>query len=43
MSAEHDTTRARAGEHVPAILDLPVGIAATGTRQETDSIGVGPL
>jgi fumarate hydratase, class II len=27
------------GDDRPAILDIPVGIAATGTRRETDSLG----
>jgi fumarate hydratase class II len=30
---------AAAGERTPVILDLPIGLTATGTRQETDSMG----
>ena len=28
-----------ASEQPPAVLDLPIGIAATGSRRETDSLG----
>jgi len=30
---------AAAGERAPMILDLPIGLTATGTRRETDSMG----
>jgi fumarate hydratase class II len=33
------TTRDHAGQHAPRILDLPIGLTATGTRRETDSMG----
>ena len=33
-SARHDT-----GQDSPQILDLPIGLRATGTRRETDSMG----
>lgn len=42
MSPMHrgsSATRLREPVHAPKILDLPIGLAATGTRRETDSLG----
>jgi fumarate hydratase class II len=42
MSTTHDSSPAQAGtarDKAPEVLDLPVGLAATGTRRETDSMG----
>ena len=35
---QHGTAHSKA-EEAPHILDLPIGLSATGTRQETDSMG----
>jgi fumarate hydratase class II len=42
MSTTHDSSPAQAGtarDKAPEVLDLSVGLAATGTRRETDSMG----
>jgi fumarate hydratase class II len=28
-----------AGQEIPKIVDVPIGLCATGTRRETDSMG----
>src|SRR3954469_20478555 len=37
--AAGDTMSSSVEEGVPALLDRPIGISATGTRRETDSMG----
>src|SRR5947209_20042862 len=42
MATTHDSSPAQAGtarDKAPEVLDLSVGLAATGTRRETDSMG----
>ena len=43
MSTRQNTNssaaQASASQDAPEILDLPIGLAATGTRRETDSMG----
>src|SRR5437660_2595652 len=39
MGTTLETTRTMAAEKAPEVLDLSVGLAATGTRRETDSMG----
>jgi hypothetical protein len=33
-------TQDAAGQDAPQIMDLPIGLTSTGTRRETDSMGV---
>jgi len=39
MTTTQNDTPAGAGQGVPRIHDVPIGLAATGTRRETDSMG----
>jgi fumarate hydratase, class II len=39
MTTTQNDTPAGAGQAVPRIHDVPIGLAATGTRRETDSMG----
>ena len=42
MPATQENTPAHAsaaGQEIPKIVDVPIGLAATGTRRETDSMG----
>lgn len=39
MTAQHDGGGQAGEDHPPKILDIPVGLDATGTRRETDSMG----
>ncbi len=39
MTTTQKDAPAGAGQEAPAILDVPIGLAATGTRRETDSMG----